>query len=177
MVGTPGRIIDHLDRGTFDVSRIKYLVIDEADEMLDMGFIEQLETIIGQLPEDRVTMLLSATMPKDIKALCKKYMKAPLNIEIEELNPTADRIYQERYDVEKTDKMQLLKDILVIENPDSCIIFCNTKVMVDAVYEGLPELQNTCRKLHGLDKNIIFNSYMDNNHYRQEIMVPANHIR
>lgn len=149
VVGTPGRIIDHLERGTFDTSRIKYLVIDEADEMLDMGFIEQLETIIGRLPGDRVTMLLSATMPTDVKALCEKYMKDPMNVEVEEKNPAADRISQERYDVGQSDKIQLLKDILVVENPDSCIIFCNTKVMVDEVHESLPELKSTCRKLHG----------------------------
>src|SRR5665647_2269559 len=73
VVGTPGRIIDHLERGTLDTSNIKYLVLDEADEMLNMGFIEQIETIIAALPSERVTMLLSATMPADIDSLCKKY--------------------------------------------------------------------------------------------------------
>ncbi|MEI6579337.1 MAG: DEAD/DEAH box helicase, partial [Eubacteriales bacterium] len=127
VVGTPGRIIDHLDRGTLDTSNINYLVLDEADEMLNMGFIEQIETIIAALPSERVTMLLSATMPADIDSLCKKYMNNPVRIEVEEENPATDRICQERYSVEQIEKTGLLKDLIVVENPDSCIIFCNMK--------------------------------------------------
>ena len=149
VVGTPGRIIDHLDKGTFDTSEIKYLVIDEADEMLNMGFVDQIETIIDSLPKERVTILLSATMPKDIENLCKKYMKDPIHIEIEEENKAADNICQERYDVKELDKVNLLKDITIVENPDSCIIFCNTKEKVDEVYSELSKLQYTCRKIHG----------------------------
>lgn len=149
VVGTPGRIIDHLERGTFDVLKIRYLVIDEADEMLNMGFIEQIETIIASLPKERVTILLSATMSKDIEALCKKYMKEPIYIEIEEQNPVADRICQERYLINQKDKIQLLRDITIVENPDSCIIFCNTKQTVDEVYNELENLKYTCGKIHG----------------------------
>jgi len=149
VVGTPGRIIDHLERRTIDTSNIKYLVIDEADEMLNMGFIEQIETIIASLPKERVTILLSATMPTDIRSLCNKYMKAPMKVEIEEENSTADRIYQERYNVEQKDKLQLLKDITIVENPDSCMIFCNTKQKVDEVYSELTKLKYSCEKIHG----------------------------
>lgn len=149
VVGTPGRIMDHLERGTFDTSNIKYLVIDEADEMLRMGFVEQIETIISSLPKERVTILLSATMPTDIKALSGKYMKAPIYVEIEEQNSTADRISQERYSVDQKDKIQLLKDITIVENPDSCMIFCNTKQMVDEVCSELVNLKYTCEKIHG----------------------------
>lgn len=149
VVGTPGRIIDHIDRGTFDTSNIKYLVLDEADEMLNMGFIEQVETIISSLSKERVTMLLSATMPKDIETLCNKYMKEPIHVEIEEKNSTADRICQERYTVSEKDKMKLLKDITIVENPDSCIIFCNTKQKVDDVFNELANLKYTCAKIHG----------------------------
>jgi superfamily II DNA/RNA helicase len=149
VVGTPGRIIDHLERGTLDTSNIKYLVIDEADEMLNMGFIDQIETIINTLPKERVTMLLSATMPSDIEILCKKYMKESLHVEIEEENSTADRIFQERYNVEDVDKIRLLKDIMIVENPDSCIIFCNTKSMVDEVSRELGKMRYSCEKIHG----------------------------
>lgn len=149
VVGTPGRIIDHIERGTLDTSKIKYLVIDEADEMLNMGFIEQIETIITSLSKERVTMLLSATMPRDIEALCNKYMKEPINAEIEEQNSAADRICQERYTVDQRDKIKLLRDITIVENPDSCIIFCNTKQMVDEVYNELVNLEYTCEKIHG----------------------------
>ncbi len=149
VVGTPGRTIDHIERGTLDISNIKYLVIDEADEMLNMGFIEQIETVINSLPGDRVTMLLSATMPLDIEDLCEKYMKSPKFVEIEDKNKAVDRIEQERYDVEELDKITLLKDITIVENPDSCIIFCNTKLMVDEVFSELYRLDYSCKKIHG----------------------------
>ena len=149
VVGTPGRIIDHMERGTLDTSRIKYLVIDEADEMLSMGFIEQIETIINDISKDRVTILLSATMPKDIEALCNKYMKEPIYAQVEEQNSAADRICQERYVIEQRDKIKLLRDITIIENPDSCIVFCNTKQKVDEVYSELANLKYTCEKIHG----------------------------
>lgn len=149
VVGTPGRIIDHMERGTFDTSGIKYLVIDEADEMLNMGFIGQIESIINNLPVSRETILLSATMPGDIENLCSKYMVNPAHIEIEEQNQAADRIHQEIYSVDERGKNKLLKDIIVVENPDSCIVFCNTKQMVDNVYNNLLKLRYTCRKIHG----------------------------
>ena len=149
VVGTPGRIIDHIGRGTFDTSKIKYLVIDEADEMLNMGFIEDLKIIISSIPRDRVTMLLSATMPKDIETLCEQYMKNPIHVEIEEENSTIDRIYQARYIIEERKKIDLLKDITIIENPDSCIIFCNTRQIVDEVYDELSNLKYNCQKIHG----------------------------
>ncbi len=149
VVGTPGRTIDHLERGTFDTSNIKYLVIDEADEMLSMGFIEQIETIIASLSKNRVTILLSATMPKDISDLCDKHMNSPIFVEIEEQNTTAEMICQERFAVEQRDKIGLLKDITVVENPDSCIIFCNTKQKVDEVYSSMAKLKYSCAKIHG----------------------------
>ncbi|MDA8442289.1 MAG: DEAD/DEAH box helicase [Peptococcaceae bacterium] len=149
VVGTPGRLIDHITRGTLDTSLIKYLVIDEADEMLNMGFIAQIETIIASLPQERVSILLSATMPQDIVALCSKIMKNPIRIEIEEENSVADRIVQARYQVEQNDKLQLLRDLMSVENPDSCLIFCNTKQTVDEVYAELVQLNFSCAKLHG----------------------------
>lgn len=149
VVGTPGRLIDHIERGTFDASDIKYLVIDEADEMLNMGFIEQIETIVSSLPKERVTLLLSATMPPDINVLCSKIMKNPIRVEREELNPAANRIAQERYNIDQSDKMQLLRDLTIVENPDSCMIFCNTKQTVDEVYSELVKKNYSCEKLHG----------------------------
>lgn len=149
VVGTPGRIIDHIERNTFDTSKIKYLVIDEADEMLHMGFIEQIETIISSLSKERETVLLSATMPRDIEALCNKYMKDPIRVEIEDQNPTADSMLQERYDVDRVNKINLLRDITIVDNPDSCIIFCNTKQKVDEVYNKLAQLKYSCEKIHG----------------------------
>lgn len=149
VVGTPGRLFDHLERGTLDLLKIRYLVIDEADEMLNMGFIEQVESIITRLPKEHVTILLSATMPNDIEMLCEKYMGEPLRIEIEDQNSATDRIHQERYSVNQRDKIQLLSDLTIVENPDSCIIFCNTQQTVNDVYRELKKLEYTCGKLHG----------------------------
>jgi superfamily II DNA/RNA helicase len=83
VVGTPGRVMDHIERHTLDLSKVEILVIDEADEMLSMGFIELVESIISHLPKKRLTMLFSATLPKDVEKLCHKYMDNPLDIEIE----------------------------------------------------------------------------------------------
>jgi superfamily II DNA/RNA helicase len=149
VVGTPGRVIDHMEKGTFDTSMVRYLVIDEADEMLNMGFVEQIETIIKGLSKERVTVLLSATMPRDIETLRNKYMKDPIHIEVEEANIAEDNICQERYTVNESDKMGLLRDVTVVENPDSCMVFCNTKLKVDKVYDELASFQYTCRKIHG----------------------------
>lgn len=149
VVGTPGRIMDHIEKGTFDVSEIKYLIIDEADEMFQMGFIEQLEGIISLLPKERMTVVLSATMPDDMDALCNKYMNEPIYVEIEDANPTVERIEQEGYQVFEVDKMNLLRDVTIIENPDSCIIFCNTKNMVDDVCYRLQKYNYTAEKIHG----------------------------
>ncbi len=149
VVGTPGRLIDHLDRGTLDTSNIKYLIIDEADEMLNMGFIEQIEAIIARLPEGRLTVLLSATMPKTITELCSRYMKDPELIEVEEQSTDGGKILQEQYSVEPKDKLSLLRDITIVENPDSCIIFCNTKQMVDALQHELEKHKYICEKIHG----------------------------
>ncbi|MFZ7133134.1 MAG: DEAD/DEAH box helicase [Eubacteriales bacterium] len=149
VVGTPGRVIDHMERKTIDFSLLKYLVVDEADHMLNMGFIEQVETIIDLLPKERVTILLSATIPPDIKALCDKYMRSPVIIEIEDEDSALERIIQERYSVNEIDKLALLKDVTIVENPESCVIFCNTKQKVDEVYNTLRHEKYPCNKIHG----------------------------
>ncbi|GAA0091417.1 DEAD/DEAH box helicase [Paraclostridium bifermentans] len=149
VVGTPGRTIDHIKEGNFITDNIKYLVLDEADEMLSMGFLEQVEEIISLLPKNRVTMLFSATMPDDINRLSKKYMKNHVTIEIDAKTLTVDRIQQDGYNIEETGKLNLLKDVTTIENPDSCVIFCNTQVKVESLYNELRKLKYPCDKIHG----------------------------
>lgn len=149
VVGTPGRIIDHLERGTLDISMIKYLIIDEADEMFNMGFLAQIESIIEKLPKERMTMLFSATIPEDIESLCKKHIKNPEQIEIEDENLVVEQIDQLAYEVDERDKMQLLKDVTVIESPDTCIIFANTREKVDEIYEKMVDENYKCDKIHG----------------------------
>ena len=149
VVGTPGRVLDHLERETLDIDQIKYLIIDEADEMLNRGFIEEVEAIINQLPLNRVTMVFSATLPKDVENLCHEYMKDPIHIEIESTGVTADTIEHFLIEVKEEEKISLLKDVTVVENPDSCLIFCRTKENVDTVYSELEKANYSCERLHG----------------------------
>ncbi|MBC3889610.1 DEAD/DEAH box helicase [Acetobacterium paludosum] len=149
VVGTPGRVMDHIVRGTFITDEIKYLVIDEADEMLNMGFIDQVEEIINEMPENRVTMLFSATLDSEIQRLSKKYMNDPQVIEIEAEAARTDAIEQFVYKIGNEDKLDMLMDVLVVENPDSCIIFCNTQERVNAIYNIFEKNSKACEKIHG----------------------------
>lgn len=149
VVGTPGRVLDHIDRGTLALDEVKYLIIDEADEMLSMGFIDDVEDIINELPPHRVSMVFSATLPKDVENLCLKYMKNPTHIEIEATGITSDTIEHGLIQVKDEEKISLLKDVTVAENPDSCMIFCRTKEHVNSVFSELEEAQYSCERLHG----------------------------
>ncbi|MGP7815721.1 DEAD/DEAH box helicase [Niallia sp. 01092] len=149
VVGTPGRVIDHIERGTLPLDNIKYFIIDETDEMLNMGFIDEVEAIIKELPSNRVTMVFSATLPKDVENLCHQYMKNPIHIEINANQITTNTIEHRLIEVKEEEKISLLKDVTVVENPDSCIIFCRTKEHVDSVFNDLEEANYACEKLHG----------------------------
>ncbi|RKL66100.1 RNA helicase [Salipaludibacillus neizhouensis] len=149
VVGTPGRVMDHIERGTLELDQVKYLVIDEADEMLNMGFIEKVETILQALPENRVTMVFSATLPRDVEALCFKYMDNPHQIEVASTGITTDTIEHRLLEVREEGKIATLKDLTVVENPDSCMIFCRTKEHVDTLFTELDEANYSCEKLHG----------------------------
>ncbi|KAB8130116.1 DEAD/DEAH box helicase [Gracilibacillus oryzae] len=148
VVGTPGRLIDHIEQETLDLSEVKYLIIDEADEMLRMGFIDEVESIIKKVPSQRVTMLYSATLPKEIEKLCHKYMQNPVNVEIN-TDVTTPTIQHSVIKVRRDEKMALLKDVTVVENPDSCIIFCNTQEQVNDVWTELSESNYSCEQIHG----------------------------
>ncbi|WP_338786979.1 DEAD/DEAH box helicase [Metabacillus sp. FJAT-53654] len=149
VVGTPGRVMDHIERGTLVLDQIKYLIIDEADEMLNMGFIDEVEAIIKEVPSSRVTMVFSATLPKDVEGLCHKYMENPLNIEIATTGVTTNTIEHSLIEVKDNEKMSLLKDVTIVENPESCIIFCRTKENVDNVFTELDQANYSCERLHG----------------------------
>ncbi|WP_078410034.1 DEAD/DEAH box helicase [Priestia abyssalis] len=149
VVGTPGRVKDHIERGTLALDQIKYLIIDEADEMLNMGFIDEVEAIIKELPSNRVTMVFSATLPKDVENLCHEYMNSPIHIEIDSAGIATNTIDHRLIEVKEEGKLSLLKDVTVVENPDSCIIFCRTKEHVDTVFAELEESRYSCERLHG----------------------------
>lgn len=150
VVGTPGRILEHLREGTLPTDKIASLVLDEADEMLNMGFIDQVEEIIACLPEERRTMLFSATMPGQIKKLAGAHMRADRTIiKIEESAANTPQITHAYLEVDKVSKEKLLLNVLTVENPDSCIIFCNTKDAVDSVMDYLDKAGLPIDKLHG----------------------------
>jgi superfamily II DNA/RNA helicase len=149
VAGTPGRTFDLIQRGFLNIENVKYLIIDEADKMLNMGFIDQVEDIVKLLPKDRVTMLFSATMEEKIEALCKRYMKEPVKVEITPEGLTSEKINQVLYEVESGSKLNVLQKLLYIENPDSCIIFCSTKENVDNLTYNMKGKDLPCESLHG----------------------------
>ncbi|MBA5851153.1 DEAD/DEAH box helicase [Clostridium sp. cel8] len=149
VVGTPGRILDHIKRGTLNLKKIRYLVIDEADELLNMGFIDQVNKIIDRTPSKRSTLLFSATIPKEILELCNKYMVNPINIEIESKDPISSKIKQTYYEIPAFEKFPLLKKIIYSEVPKSSIIFCRTKSNVDTLSVKMKDNGFPCAPLHG----------------------------
>ena len=149
VAGTPGRVFDHIDRGTLDISNIRYLVIDEADEMLNMGFIDQVRDIINKLNKKRETMLFSATIPEEILGLCKMYMNNPINIEIKAQKLITDNITHELYKFEEFYKLDNLNKLLINEVPETAVIFCKTKENVDKVFENLNKKGYSVNKIHG----------------------------
>lgn len=150
VVGTPGRILEHLEEGTLSVDKINRLVLDEADEMLNMGFVDQVQDIIRYLPKERQTMLFSATMPKEVVDLAKLYMKSDrAAVKMEQSRENTPQILHSFIKVEESAKENRLFDLLTIENPDACIIFCNTKDAVDSVVDFLYKEDLTVDKLHG----------------------------
>lgn len=148
VVGTPGRVLDHIEKGTLKLEKIRYLVIDEADEMLNMGFIEQVEAILSHLPKERVTMLFSATVPETIKTLSSRYLKEPMDIEVH-TEEAAPKIEHGVMEVPDGEKMSTLEKVVVVENPDTCIIFCRTKDRVNEIHDRLYDREYSVDKLHG----------------------------
>jgi ATP-dependent RNA helicase DeaD len=128
VVGTPGRVIDHLDKGSLDLSRLKTLVLDEADEMLRMGFIDDVERILQETPESRQTALFSATMPSAIRRIANTYLREPKEVTVAAKTGTAENIRQRYWLVSGMHKLDALTRILEAENFDGMIIFSRTKL-------------------------------------------------
>ncbi len=149
VVGTPGRVLDHIQRGTLDVSEIRYLIIDEADEMFKLGFLAEMKQILSKLPTRRQTVLLSATIPDQIEDLIAKAVRNPKIIKIEEKSNVLHRIQQYKISCVEPAKLRLTREILMTEQPESCMIFCNLKVTVDEVVDAFAELKFPIQRLHG----------------------------
>lgn len=149
VIGTPGRLLDHLNRGTLRLDNIKMVVLDEADEMLDMGFIDDVEAILMATPEQRQTMLFSATMPDEIKRLSKKYLREPEFVTVSKRNLTVPQIEQIVYETRETKKLENLCNILDSSSITLAIIFCRTKRGVDELVAGLQARGYQAAALHG----------------------------
>ncbi|HEX3030191.1 MAG TPA: DEAD/DEAH box helicase [Clostridia bacterium] len=149
VTGTPGRVFDHISHGNMQTKHIRFLVLDEADRMLDMGFLDQVIRIIRTIPKNRITMLFSATMPPEIRRICREYMNHPETIEIVSPTKTVDSIQQKYYRVENNEKNMWLKRLLLADRPESCMIFCNTRLGVNRVQTFLSRNGLVCHALHG----------------------------
>ncbi|MEA4961251.1 DEAD/DEAH box helicase [Lutispora sp.] len=150
VVGTPGRVLDLIGRNVIDLSRIKFLVLDEADEMLDMGFIDDIEEIVKNCSKDRQTMLFSATMPDEIRQLSRKYMSDDTkHISIVKNAMTVATVSQFYYEVKQKDRFESLCRILDVDEPSSAIIFCKTKKGVDELVEALDVRGYNAEGMHG----------------------------
>lgn len=150
IIGTPGRLLDHLRRETLDLGGVKMLVLDEADQMLHMGFLEDVETIITAVPYRRQTMLFSATMPDPIKRLAANYMKEPLDIIIKSGSPIPlDNIRQQVVECSDRNKEEALQALIERDRPYLAIIFCRTKRRVSKLNEALQAAGYDCDELHG----------------------------
>ncbi len=137
VVGTPGRVIDHIKRGTLDLSQLKFVVLDEADEMLRMGFIDDVEWVLGKTPPGRQIALFSATMPQVIRKIAQKYLDNPVEISIQNKTRTADTIRQRFWSVSGYHKLDALTRILEVEAFDGMIVFVRTKVATVELSEKL----------------------------------------
>jgi ATP-dependent RNA helicase DeaD len=149
VVGTPGRIIDHINRKTISLSDIKIVVLDEADEMLDMGFVEDMEAILKTTPPERQTLLFSATMPQPIMNIAKRYMRDPEKIRINPKDLVVTEIKQVFYEVRDADKINALSRLIDVEDPKLAIVFCHTKRDVDDVAMKLEQMGYNASALHG----------------------------
>ena len=152
IVATPGRALDHIRRGTLKLANLGIVVLDEADEMLDMGFAEDIEAILNETPSTRQTMLFSATMPPRIAAMTKKYLSNPVEVKVKN-DPIprgeAPKVRQTAYVVPRSHKLAALGRILDVEAPASAIIFCRTRTEVDALAEALSGRGYRPEALHG----------------------------
>jgi len=137
VVGTPGRIMDHLDKGTLDLSELRFLVLDEADEMLKMGFAEDVETILADTPDDKQVALFSATMPASIRRISQKYLTEPVEVTVKARTTTAPNITQRYLIVSYPQKVDALTRILEVENFEAMIVFVRTKNETETLAERL----------------------------------------
>src|SRR4051794_4213967 len=149
VIGTPGRVMDHMDRGTLRLDALKLVVLDEADRMLDMGFRDDIEKILSAVPASRQLLFFSATMPRAIQDLIKRYSRDPAWIKIEALAQNAPQVDQVYFEVDRRSKIEALTRLIDVHDFRYGIIFCSTKIMVDDLDEHLHSRGYAVDRLHG----------------------------
>ncbi|MCI0639948.1 MAG: DEAD/DEAH box helicase [Gemmataceae bacterium] len=149
VVGTPGRVIDHLGRGTLSFARTHYVVLDEADRMLDIGFRPDIEKILRRCPSERQTLFLSATLPPPVLRLAHRYMREPLHLNLSPEKLTVEKIRQSYFTVDEDRKFELLMRVLEREKPRQCIIFCETKIGSHHLFQQLRGAHKRVAVMHG----------------------------
>lgn len=149
VVGTPGRVMDHMERRTLKLDNLQMLILDEADEMLNMGFREDIETILSDAPEERQTVLFSATMSKDILSITKRFQNNPELIKVTRKEVTNDNIEQTYYNVRREGKLELMTRLIEVNDLQLMLVFCNTKSRVDEVTADLQARGYAAEGIHG----------------------------
>jgi ATP-dependent RNA helicase DeaD len=149
VVGTVGRVLDLIQRASLILHDCRFVVLDEADEMLDLGFLEDVERILALTPNSRQTALFSATMPPPIRKLADRYLYDPVHIKVKSATLTVDSVEQFRVEVKPADKPDQLVDVLRAERPDQAIVFVRTKIRCDQLYRKLRDRGMNVRALHG----------------------------
>ena len=149
VVGTSGRVMDHMRRKTVKMDHVHTVVLDEADEMLNMGFLEDMETILSQLPEERQTLMFSATMPQAIADIAKKFQKDPVTVRVIKKELTVPKVTQYYYEVKPKNKVEVMCRLLDMYSPKLSIVFCNTKRQVDELVQALQGRGYFAEGLHG----------------------------
>ena len=172
IVGTPGRVMDHLRRKTIRCDEVDTIVLDEADEMLNMGFREDIETVLGYLPEEHQTVLFSATMPKEILDITKRYQKDAVTIKVVKKELTVPKVTQYYYEVKPKNKVEVMCRLLDMYAPKLSVVFCNTKKQVDELVEELQGRGYFAEGLHGdlkqVQRDRVMNSFRNG---KTEILV------
>ncbi len=149
IIGTPGRVMDHMRRKTIKFGQVHIVVLDEADEMLNMGFLEDMETILSELPEERQTVMFSATMPQAIAEIAKKFQKDPEIVKVVKKDLTVPKVTQYYYDVKPKNKLEVMCRLLDMYAPKLSVVFCNTKKQVDELVLALQGRGYFAEGLHG----------------------------
>ena len=149
IIGTPGRVMDHMERGTLKLDQLKMLILDEADVMLNMGFREDIEHILKSTPPTRQTVFFSATMPRPIRDLIERHSKAPENVRVEQAAMTVPTVEQIYFEVDRRWKIEVLTRLIDVHDFKLGIVFCNTKRMVDELVEHLNTQGYSAEGLHG----------------------------